>query len=332
MEDRFVIERPAEYSVSPQYRPLVTESALSKYVLEVDSLSFDENRCSFSYRSPGLGVIQNSTVELVFNVRVTSRMPITMVGQLGPQISIVQSGSAAGGLTQAAGFVVNPAGSRAVAATKICFGSGDAMQKAISSLQIIVNGAAISQTRQRDYMRSLQKCWFDRDVFQKRFSQCGGSPQQYDAVAVSGEATTEAFNGAASSSHVSGFTGDSGVRDRLRNFNNAIISAPATGTLADATHDTRDVQIRWRINGTGLFNPLSRGDKVASSCPYRQSARALPHMNVVSISILWNDLFKALIRNFSTVMGRTGPRPLRGAETTKSQSVSPKTARTQSST
>ena len=56
MEDRFIIERPAEYSVAPQYRPTVVESHLSKYVLEVDALAFDKDRASFSYRSPGLGV------------------------------------------------------------------------------------------------------------------------------------------------------------------------------------------------------------------------------------------------------------------------------------
>ena len=101
-EDRFIIERSAEYSVAPTYRPTVVESHLSKYVLEVDPLAFDKDRCSFSYRSPGLGVIQNATVELVFNVRVTSRMPITYLGQMGPQISIVQSGSAAAAQAQPA--------------------------------------------------------------------------------------------------------------------------------------------------------------------------------------------------------------------------------------
>ena len=316
MEDRFVVQRPAEYSIQPQYRPTVVESALSKYTLEVAPLSFDADRCSFSYRSPGLGVIQNSTIELCFKVRVTSRMPITLMGQMGPQVNILQSASSAGGQAQAAGFTVNPATSNVVGATKICFGSGDAMQKAISSLQIIVNGAALAQTRQRDYMRSLQKCWFDKDVFQKRFSQCGGTPQQYDSVAVQGEVlnhagTGGAFDGLLSTGCVVGFTGDSGVRDRLRNFNNSIVAAPsgpaagAAPAIADATHDSRDIMVRWRINGTGLFNPLSRGDKISSSCVYKQSARALPHMNVVSISIMWSSLFKALVRNFSTAMGRT---------------------------
>ena len=311
MEDRFIVERPAEYSVAPQYRPTVVESCLSKYVLEVAPLSFDKDRCSFSYRSPGLGVLQNSTVELVFTVRVTSKMPITFVGQMGPQVNLVQAASAAGAQGQGAGFNPNPAASHTACASKICFGSGDAMQKSISSLQIIVNGAALAQTRQRDYMRSLQKIWWDKSVFQKRFSQCGGTPQQYDSVAVQGEvlagATVAApFNGGQATACVVGFTGDSGVRDRLRNFNNAIIAAPTGNNIADATHDSRDVQIRWRINGTGLFQPLSRGDKISSSCPYKQTARALPHFNVISISILWSDLFASLIRNFSTVMGRTG--------------------------
>ena len=314
-ENRFVIERPAEYSVQPQYRPSVVESHLNKYVLEVAPLSFDKDRCSFSYRSPGLGVIQNSTVELCFNVRVKSRLPITMMGQLGPQIKINQVVEATGGRTAAQGFHPDPAQSRPVASTKIAFGSGDAMQKAIMSVNYVVNGAALSQNRQRDYMRSLQKCWFDPAIFQKRFSQCGGTPQKYDSVAVQGEVTGDEAGGAAefdgteSTPLVSGFTGDSGVRDRLRNFNNAIIAAPVNTahdlTIAAATWDTRDILVRWRLNALGLFNPLSRGDKVASSCCYKQSARALSNMNVVSISILWSDLFKALIRNFSTVMGRT---------------------------
>ena len=66
MESRFVVERSAEYSATPTYRPSVVESHLNKYILEVDPLSFDKDRCSFSYRSPGLGVIQNSTLEFMF--------------------------------------------------------------------------------------------------------------------------------------------------------------------------------------------------------------------------------------------------------------------------
>ena len=62
--DRFIIERPSEYSVQPQYRPTVVESHLSKYVLEIDPLAFDQDRASFSYRSPGLGTLQSSQVEL----------------------------------------------------------------------------------------------------------------------------------------------------------------------------------------------------------------------------------------------------------------------------
>ena len=296
MEDRFVVERAAEYSVAPQYRPTVVESHLSKYVLEVDPLAFDKDRASFSYRSPGLGVIQNSTVEIAFDLQIDSTLPITFVGQMGPQIQILQSSdtqsrSGRGGNDA---FDVRQASTRATASSKIAFGSGDALQKCISSMQIVVNGAALSQVRNRDYMRSLQRCWFDADVFQKRFSQCGGTPTKYDSVAVSGEtlqtidgaagnvgATVLPYTGLQNSLTVAGFTGDSGIRDRLKNVLACQIKAPAgTGTIS-----RRIIRVRWRVNGTGLFNPLSRGDKVASSCPYKQSARALPHMNVVSINI-----------------------------------------------
>ena len=85
LEDRFIVERPAEYSVAPTYRPIVTESALSKYTLEVDPLAFDKDRASFAYRSPGLGVIQNSTVELAFTISVTTRSKIGLVASMGPQ-------------------------------------------------------------------------------------------------------------------------------------------------------------------------------------------------------------------------------------------------------
>ena len=119
LEDRFLVERPAEYSVAPTYRPVVTESCLSKYVLEVDPLSFDKDRCSFSWRSPGLGVIQNSTVELCFKVRVTSRLPITFLGQVGPQLAINQVANAAGGAAQDVGFNPDIGPSRSGPTTKI---------------------------------------------------------------------------------------------------------------------------------------------------------------------------------------------------------------------
>ena len=174
-----------------------------------------------------------------------------------------------------------------------------------------MNGAAVTQTRQRDYMRSLQKCWFDKDVFQKRFAQCGGTPQQYDSVAVQGEtllrATGVAYtgaNGQIPNAAVAGFTADSGVRDQIRNLLACQVSLAIPTTAAN--EDAREFRVRWRINGTGLFNPLSRGDKVSSSCPYKQSARALPHMNVVSINILFQDLMKSLVRNFSSTLGEAG--------------------------
>lgn len=306
VEDRYVITRPAEYSVAPQYRPQVVESHLSKYVLEVDPIAFDTDRASFSYRSPGLGTLQNATVELAFSIRVTARRAINYVANMGPQIQLVDISNQTGAGASSADCATMATGS----ACKLAFGSGDAMQKGISSIQIIVNGAPLAQSRQRDYMRSLQKCWFDKGVFQKRFGQCGGTPNQYDARAVQGELCTrlnaansgDAYTGAERSGVVAGFTGDSGVSDRLRN----LLACQVNLEDGDANlTDVRDFRVRWRINGTGLFNPLSPNDRISESCPYKQSARALPHMNIVSINILFQDLMKALVRRLSSIMGDT---------------------------
>jgi hypothetical protein len=184
------------------------------------------------------------------------------------------------------------------------------MQKAISSLQISVNGAAIAQTRQRDYMRSLQKVWFSKAVFQKRFNQCGGTPQMYDSQSVGGELLNvgngdEYAGGQAITQKLCGFTGDSGIRDQLKNVLACQIAMPFDAADPDE-NDMRDIRVSWKINGTGLFSPLGRYDKIAASCPYRQSARALPHMNTVNIQILFVDLFRCLIRNLSTVKGHNG--------------------------
>ena len=125
MEDRFVVERAAEYSVAPQYRPTVVESHLSKYVLEVDPLAFDKDRASFSYRSPGLGVIQNSTVELAFDLQIDSRVPITYVGQMGPQIQILQNNATQELVGQVgnAGFDIRAANTAALPSSKIALGA-----------------------------------------------------------------------------------------------------------------------------------------------------------------------------------------------------------------
>ena len=297
MESRFIVERAAEYSVQPQYKPTVVESHLSKYVLEVDPLAFDQDRASFSYRSPGLGTLQSSQVELAFTIKIESKQQIGYVSTMGPQLMMVNGQNAAGG---AAGYTANIATSDVGPSCKLAFGSGDCLQKSISSLQVIVNGAAIAQSRQRDYMRSLQKCWFDASVFQKRFAMAGGTPQKYDAVAVQGEVLV-----GGRTPIVAGFTGDSGLRDQLKNLLACTIElkngAGGGFNVNDGSDtDIRYYRIRTKINGTGLFSPLGRGDRVSSSCPYRQSARALPHMNVVSINILFADLFKGLVRNLST--------------------------------
>ena len=84
--------------------------------------------------------------------------------------------------------------------------------------------------------------------------------QQYDSQCVGGELLNIA-NGAlyaagqaAPTQKLCGFTGDSGVRDQLKNVLAAQINIP-TDTDVDEK-DVRDIRVRWKINGTGLYSPL----------------------------------------------------------------------------
>lgn len=247
MEDSYIINVPAEYRISPQYKPSLSESHLNKYILEVDPLSFDENRASFAYKSPGLGVVQSPNVAMEFSLLIKSGRPISMLAQLGPQLQILDASPGASGVYVKAG---NAATVQPTSGAKIAFASGDALQGAITSVQIICNGSALNQYRQRDYMRSLKRCWFSNRTFQRRFCRCGGTPQQYDCRAISGEVIERAGNaglydqGNPAPTHaISGFCGDSGVKDQLKNLLACTEEIVEDGTPANS--DNRIIRVRW---------------------------------------------------------------------------------------
>ena len=67
-----VVKQP-EYRVGfPSWKIELNESAVQVYDMEVDALSFDENRCSFSIRQPGVGVIMsnNCWIEMRWDVQI----------------------------------------------------------------------------------------------------------------------------------------------------------------------------------------------------------------------------------------------------------------------
>ena len=68
------VYRPAEYKVGqPSFRGELIESCLNRYKLIVEPLSFDEQRCSYSFRSPGIGSICSPNVYLTTKWVVKTR-------------------------------------------------------------------------------------------------------------------------------------------------------------------------------------------------------------------------------------------------------------------
>ena len=70
---------------------------------------------------------------------------------------------------------------------KLVFGEQDAFGAAIENIQVTINGQSISNSRLTDYKTTLDRCWFEEPVFQRRFP-AGGAPMAYDSQCVSGEA------------------------------------------------------------------------------------------------------------------------------------------------
>ena len=161
--------RPDEYRLSPQWKVEVVSSCLQKYRMVVDPLSFDTTRASFSLRSPGQGVILSPQIYIEARWKIDFPghcLPSQMHGAVYQPVEIANStadDAVRANETYLMGY-----------APKVCFSSGDGFGKAISNIQITINGASISNSRLNTYKWAVDKCWFSQDVFQSRFSQCGG--------------------------------------------------------------------------------------------------------------------------------------------------------------
>ena len=176
--------RPDEYRLSPEFKTELVSSALQKYRMVVDPLSFDETRASFSLRAPGQGVIlSNSSVyiECRWLVKVPGLCEFdTMMGATLQPVSVqavTAQDAARANETYRMGY-----------AAKVAFSQGDGFGKSISNIQISVNGASISNSRLNLYKTMVDKCWFSDDVFATRFSGCGGRYNDYRVQPISGQA------------------------------------------------------------------------------------------------------------------------------------------------
>ena len=173
------VYRPQEYRLAPAYKVEVVESATQLFTKIDDALHMDENRMSFSIKSPGLGVILQPQLVLEFRVEITAPGKFDYSQVLGPTLAPVEIrniGVALGDATYRLGYC-----------PKLAFSSGDAVFKNATSYQVTINGAAVSNHNFNKNTRSLDQCWMHQDVFASRYGAAGGRYAAFDCVPVSGE-------------------------------------------------------------------------------------------------------------------------------------------------
>ena len=298
--ERVSVFRPPEYNIRPLWKAEVTESMINRYRMKVDALSYSEQRLSFSFRSPGVGVLLSSNVfcEMQFDVSFPGRSNFKT--QMGP---VIQRLNPTDILASGANAVAQPGAKVLGFAPKLCYSDGDAFGSCMTNYQVVVNGASLSNARINEYKAVLDRCWYADDVFQKRFHGCGGLPDQYDSVCVSGISYTRTGNAdGRDDGMVNAYTGDSGIQKRCENLLACTVGLPdSTAEIPAAERDRRTIRVRFPLNGTGIFTPCAAvGDEMADSNPHRNSCIALPHMNVVSIDILCKDMTECIFRNLSS--------------------------------
>ena len=220
-EARAKIVRPREYDSTPEYEPTVVESCLNRFKMVIDPLFFDSQRASFSWKAPGNALVCSNNAFIEASFKITTHGRVDYSTQSGPTLQLAEARGATLEDAHSAGGALATVLVRDI--DKLAFASGDGFSQALSSIQLVVNGAVLSNTRQKDYVQALDLAWIHKDVMQKRFSRVGGLPTQYDSVCVSGRSFAHDFGGAASSI-VNAYTGDSGIEKRCINLLSATTS------------------------------------------------------------------------------------------------------------
>jgi hypothetical protein len=261
--------------------------------MKTESQHFDKGRASFVIKSPGLGVLCQSRVILEFLVDV--ECPFHMSYDQAVQ-SVIGSQQRSSVVVAAATAIQTTC--RMSACPKLVFSGGDAFSKGLSSTTITLNGASISNHNFNLYMRSLMDCWVSPEAYQARFSQCGGTPAQFDARPVSGFAVVPRAAYAAVTPIVAAWSGDSGVDIRSKNLMGCVESYQVPDNVL--TRDKIRVRVQVPIWSCGLFNPFSPGDKISGSCPLNRSMVSLAHINNLTVEFLFDDLLENIFRDLGT--------------------------------
>jgi len=166
------IIRPREYDSTPVYEPSITESCLNRFRMQIDPLYFDKQRASFSWKAPGNSLLasNNCFIECSFKITTPPFRRLDYRTQTAPTVQIRDADTGLAGVGGDGGAEHNPAILQAV---KLAFASGCGFSQALTNVQLIVNGAALSNSRQNDYVQALDLAWLSKTTMQKRFSRCG---------------------------------------------------------------------------------------------------------------------------------------------------------------
>jgi hypothetical protein len=304
-----VTVRPANLTIAPLFQSSVEEAPTNVFKMSVKAQSADERRMSFVFRSPGNNLLLSPSAYVQFQIRVT--VPHNYCAALN-QLAI--SARQNGGVPGADLFTGVGDGIEGGAGSAIAFGEGNALMNCCESIQYTVNGGSVSHSNWHLFKRTLDSCFIPPKIAQRCFSQCGGSFNRFNATALSAEQSAAigiadgTFAAASASTDipsrpvVCGITMDSGLQCRLRNFSDNVVAVenPTHNTTGVASGDkSRGVDLIVRIQAPldgGVFNQVYGEAGLARSSPYQKLALAIPNYNSGSVSILYKNMLKSVVR------------------------------------
>ena len=308
MDNAVVSIRPAFLEVAqPSFQPSVQSSPANVYLQEVQAQTHDERRMSWTWRSPSSHLVASPLAHAVFRIRVTAATKLSRHEMVGAICGVFDSTVAAAGQTA----VDVKEKFRPI----LTFGEGCCPQNAIESQSISVNGAVWTELNGNLYNRSLERCLVPVDIQQRAYSTCGGAPNRYDDTPLSGQVnqlpgdiTLGAHGGAAMPlvavsaadgdavqiprARIEGMTCDSGLRQRMNNFYDQIVSKP---TAIGATGDAVTLEIRFPLQG-GPFNALWGASGLSRSDPRLRMALGIANFNQGQVTLNFKDLLKTIVR------------------------------------
>ena len=300
--------RPAELSITPKFQSAVSEAPVNLFRQKITSQSADAKRMSWTWRSPGANLLLSPNLVLEFDIEVDIPCKFSKLANIS-SISLPQDvGTVANTLVGHAAWT--PVGDVYQSLTDgpaVAFGEGNAVLGCCESIQYTINGCSVSHSNWNLFKRSLDTCDIPSAVAQRVFSKCGGAFNRYDEVAVGGcvdQGTRLTGTARGGTLSTAGMTTDSGTQCRLRNFADACTESKDlnAGRNDGSTHV---IKILCPLDGA-VFNQVYGESGVSRTSIYPKLCLAIPNANSISVTILFKDLEKSIVRRLGRVRSEAG--------------------------